>query len=98
MTNHYINMPLVEAQHAKHKAGVATHRNQDYIFNGNPLEELFEECLDGLNYSNECWNQNLISRETRQRWADIFRDTALEVQALWVRRQKASDHLGTVCE
>ena len=89
-----IRMPFLDAANDKWQAGRSLHSiHSPNSFSGDPLEELFEECLDGYNYASQAWLDNLISRETKQRWCDLFSGVGIEVQSL-KRRSAASNHLG----
>ena len=90
----YITLPFLDAAKQKWATGRALHSIHDPDnFSGDPLVELFEECLDGYNYAQQAWFDNLISRETKQRWCDLFSTVAVEAQTLVIRKRR-SDHLG----
>ncbi len=52
----YIDLPLKEALAKKFADGKTAHRDSEE-FVGNALEELFQECLDGMNYCDEIKKQ-----------------------------------------
>jgi len=82
----YIHLPLKEALRLKFEDGKKSHRDSE-VFDGNPLEELFQECLDGMNYCNEIKVQFGLDYSHRRStlWA-----TALEAQTDY-RRLHAKD-------
>jgi hypothetical protein len=57
-----IRLRLEEARRAKWEAGRLVHGNDSFV--GNPVEELFGELVDGLNYT-------VVAREFGYRMADI---------------------------
>lgn len=80
----FIHLPLKEALQKKYDLGKASHRNSD-IFDGNPLEELFQEMLDSMNYCDEITKQFGIDMHHRR---SQFWSAALEVQTMY-RKQIA---------
>ena len=86
--NEYIHLPLKEALQLKFERGRAKHRQNDQNeFRGDPIEELFQECLDAMNYCDEATRQGIdLSHRRSQFWA-----TALELQSIHKNRQNANE-------
>lgn len=84
----YIDLPLKEALAKKFADGKLAHGNSD-IFVGNPLEQLFQEMLDAMNYCDEIQKQFGIDMHHRrsQFWA-----AALEVQTLYRNCLRDTQH------
>ncbi|MEN6533917.1 MAG: hypothetical protein ABFD89_09660 [Bryobacteraceae bacterium] len=52
-----IELPVAEAKRLKHEIGRLKYGGDQFV--GNPLVELFDECLDGMNYCDECIRRGL---------------------------------------
>ena len=70
-------MPVNDALRVKFERGAEKHRDRPSEFHGNPLEELFQECLDAMHYCDWIEKQYGINLSHRR---SQFRATALEVQ------------------
>ncbi len=80
-----IDLPLNEALAKKFEAGRIAHNNSEE-FVGDPLNELFQECLDAMNYCNEALKRGIdLTHRHRQFWA-----AALEVQTIHRNRNRRS--------
>jgi hypothetical protein len=79
----YIKLPIKEALDLKYADGVLSHRNSTE-FDGDPMEELFQEMLDSMHYCDELKKRG-IDYEHRRRQ---FLSTALETQTLWRNSKK----------
>ena len=53
-TSNIIQLPIRDAMREKHKEGVDEYRggNEETPFIGDPLEEMYSEFIDSLNYNN----------------------------------------------
>lgn len=80
-----IELPIMEALLLKSEKGrLAKGRRIDQPFDGDPLLELFEECLDAMNYCKEAILQGIDLGHRRQDFMSI----AIEVQRLFRDRER----------
>lgn len=77
-TTSFIDLPLKQALELKFEIGRMRRTDPD-VFDGDPLEELFQECLDGMHYCN--YIQKDLGIDLRHRYQQFW-STALEVQSL----------------
>lgn len=83
-TDKLIEMPLIRGCIEKWNAGRAVHGPE---FQGNPLEELYGEVLDGLNY---CEQAQLEGIDMGTIWGDLL-NIANDVQEIWSRTTTATE-------
>ena len=77
-----IELPLNEARERKYERGKIQHRMGKAGFVGDPLQELFEECLDAVTYIDELSERGFDLKHGRA----AFVATALELQTFWRNR------------
>ena len=74
-----VRLPTIEdACTARHAFGVLKYRKgSNTAFQGDPVEELFEELIDGINYAEEAHRKGVpLALE----WRDQLRNVCLEVR------------------
>ena len=77
VTGGYIELTVQSALELKFERGATKHRDNPSEFHGDPLEELFQECLDAMHYCDWIEKQYGIDLSHRR---SQFHATALEVQ------------------
>jgi hypothetical protein len=79
-----IQLPLIRACVEKWNAGRAVHGR---AFDGNPVAELFGECVDGIHYAEQAEMESINMGTIRDRLIAI----ALEVQEIYSRTSTAAE-------